>query len=121
MVTQDRTEQTSRAGSFQDSLVTSGERQAREKVASGGRRRLRRRVELEAVAEGSSVGWRARHAPQPPPPAPRDLREDDDARDGDARDNPDAGIGNDRPAASGAARLRRGGHMGLRRRTGARV
>lgn len=110
-----------RAGSFQDSLVTSGEGQTRENVASRGRRGLRRRVKLKAVAEGSSVGWRAGHAPQPPAAAARDLREDEDARDGDARDNPDAGIGSNRAAASGAARLRRGGHGGARRRTEARV
>jgi len=79
-------------------------------VARGGRRRLWRRGELEAVAEGSSVGRRAGLAPQPTPAAPRRLREDDDAGDGDTCDDPDAGVGGDRPAASGAARLRRGGH-----------
>lgn len=92
-------------------------------MASGGRRWLRRRAKLKAVAEGSRVGWRAGYAPQPPAAAAAasDLLEDDDAGDGDARDNPDAGVGSDRPAASGAARLRRGGHGEPRRCTEARV
>lgn len=108
----------SRAGNFQGSLVTSGEVQAREQVARGGRRRLRRRGELEAVAEGSSIGRHARLATQPPLAAPRRLREDDDASDGDSCDDPDARVGDDRPAASRATRLPRGGHRcggGVRR------
>lgn len=86
-------------------VVADREGEVRELLARRGRRGLRRRGELEAVAEGPGVGGRAGLAAQPPPAAPRDLREDDDPGDGDARDDPGAGVGGPR-----GARSRRGVH-----------
>jgi hypothetical protein len=92
---------------FQNSLVTGGEGQAREQIPGGRRRRLRRRGELKAVAECAGVRRFGRLDPQPPPAAPSGLRQDDDAGDRDAHDDPDTGVGGHRPAAALSAR---GGH-----------
>lgn len=92
-------------------VVADGEGEVRELLARGGRRGLRRRGENEAVAEGPGVGRRGGlAAAQPPPAAPRGLREDDDPGDGDARDDPGARGGIRRGAAG--ARSGRGVHGG---------
>jgi hypothetical protein len=46
-----------------------------------------------------SGGWGGGLAAQPPPAAPRGLRQDDDSGYGDARDDPGAGVGVRRCAA----------------------
>lgn len=91
-------------------VVADGEGEVRELLARGGGRGLRRRGEHEAVAEGPGVGRGGGLAAQPPPAAPRGLREDDDPGDGDARHDPGARGGIRRGAAG--ARSGRGVHGG---------
>lgn len=57
-------------------VVAGREGEAREQLARRGRRRLRRRGELEAFAKGSRIGGDGALAAQPPPAAPRGLRDD---------------------------------------------